>query len=117
NDQLEAWYGLPRDVHFCAKCNMSNQQPMSCNEYKHGAESAKVTMGFNEEGLCSACRFNALKWDGSIDWKERERELREVCDRFRKNDGSYDCIVGGSGGKDSAFQAHKLKYEYGMHPL
>ena len=32
-------------------------------------------------------------------------------------DGSYDCIVPGSGGKDSAFQAHILKYKYGMNPL
>ena len=41
----------------------------------------------------------------------------ELCDRFRRTDGSYDCIVPGSGGKDSFFAAHMLKYEYGMHPL
>ena len=30
---------------------------------------------------------------------------------------NYDCIVPGSGGKDSTFTAHILKYKYGMHPL
>ena len=47
----------------------------------------------------------------------REKELRELCDQYRKNDGSYDCLVPGSGGKDSFYAAHLLKYKYGMHPL
>ena len=34
-----------------------------------------------------------------------------------RKDGSYDCIVSGSGGKDSVKVAHILKYKYGMHPL
>ena len=29
----------------------------------------------------------------------------------------YDCVVPGSGGKDSAFAAHILKYKYGLNPL
>jgi N-acetyl sugar amidotransferase len=117
SDQLEALYGLPNDVKFCVRCNMSNQQPMSTNEYAHGRDSKKETMFFGEDGVCHACRFNDMKRDGEIDWEERERELLELCDRYRKTDGSYDCIVGGSGGKDSAMQSHLLKYKYGMHPL
>lgn len=38
-------------------------------------------------------------------------------DRHRSKDGSYDCIVPSSGGKDSAYVAHTLKHQYGMHPL
>ncbi|MBM3703296.1 MAG: N-acetyl sugar amidotransferase, partial [Actinobacteria bacterium] len=34
-----------------------------------------------------------------------------------RHDGYYDCLVPGSGGKDSAYQAHILKYKYGMNPL
>ena len=30
---------------------------------------------------------------------------------------TYDCLIPGSGGKDSFMQAHLLKYKYGMHPL
>ena len=45
-DELEVLYGLPRHVHFCKKCNMSNQQPMSSNEYAHSKDSKKTTMSF-----------------------------------------------------------------------
>ena len=40
-----------------------------------------------------------------------------LLDKHRRNDGQYDCLVPGSGGKDSVYQAHILKYKYGMHPL
>ena len=116
HNELEGYYGLPRDVKFCKKCNMSNQQPMSSNEYEHSSTSSKTTMQFDENGVCHACNFNELKWEQEIDWDEREKELIELCDQYRKTDGSYDCIVGGSGGKDSAMQSHLLKYKYGMNP-
>ena len=32
-------------------------------------------------------------------------------------DGSFDVVVPGSGGKDSGFVAHQLKYRFDMHPL
>jgi len=114
---LEVKYGLPKDVKFCIKCNMSNQQPMSSNEYSHSLNVKKETMSLNEDGLCYACQFNDFKKDGTINWEDREKELIELCNKYRKNDGTYDCIVGGSGGKDSAFQSHILKYKYGMNPL
>ena len=68
--ELDVFYGLPRDVKFCVRCNMSNQQPMSSNEYSHGKQSTKTTMSFDEEGVCHACRFNDMKRDGEIDWDE-----------------------------------------------
>ncbi|MDB2582743.1 N-acetyl sugar amidotransferase [Gammaproteobacteria bacterium] len=114
---LDVLYGLPKDVKFCKRCNMSNQQPMSSNEYKHGKGSIKTTLSFDENGTCHACNFHDLKYSGEIDWDEREKELVELCSKSRKNDGSYDCIVGGSGGKDSAMTSHLLKYKYGMNPL
>lgn len=117
NEDLEVFYGLPREVKFCKKCNMSNQQPMSSNEYSHSKASKKTTMVFDEYGICHACNFNRLKESGEINWEEREHELIELCNKFRRNDGRYDCIVGGSGGKDSAMQSHLLKYKYGMNPL
>ena len=43
-NDLEAYYGLPKNVQFCKKCNMSNQQPMSSNEYKHSKDSNKTTL-------------------------------------------------------------------------
>ncbi len=94
-------YHLPNEVKYCKRCTMSNQRP-------------RIT--FDEEGICSACRF-AEKKNAGINWVERERELQELCNRFRKNDGSYDVIVPCSGGKDGGFVAHLLKTKYNMHPL
>ena len=41
----------------------------------------------------------------------------KLLDKHRRNDGNWDVIVPSSGGKDSAFVAHQLKYKYGMTPL
>ena len=117
DDQLEVKYGLPREVKFCSKCNISNQQPLSTNEYENTKDSLKNTMEFDENDICHACRFHEKKRNEVIDWDEREKELIELCNQYRRNDGSYDCIVGGSGGKEGAMQSHLLKYKYGMHPL
>lgn len=113
---LEPKYGLPLDVVFCKKCVISNQRPNSAVEYKHTKNSQKATINFDKQGVCDACNF-AEKKNKVIDWKTREQELRELCERYRKTDGSYDCIVPGSGGKDSFYASHVLKTKYGMHPL
>ena len=115
-EQLEARYGLPRQVRFCRKCVMSNQKPNSCHEFEHTAHSVKKSMHIAEDGVCDACVACADKV-GKIDWQDRERQLRELCRRYRRSDGGYDCLVPGSGGKDSFYAAHLLKYKYGMHPL
>ncbi len=114
--KLEAKYGLPEEVQFCKKCVISNQRPNSAVEYAHTKQSVKKTINFDAEGVCDACRLAEQKYD-IIDWANRELQLRELCDKHRSKDGSYDCVVPGSGGKDSFFAAHMLKYKYGMHPL
>lgn len=111
----QVYYGLPEEVKFCSKCVMSNQRPTSAIEFKHTKESKKTTMNFDEEGVCDACRMAEIK--DNIDWGIREEELIKLLNKHRKNDGSYDCLVPGSGGKDSAYQAHVLKYKYNMNPL
>jgi N-acetyl sugar amidotransferase len=110
-----AYYGLPKDVKFCKKCVVSNQRPNSTVEFKNKISDNKETINFNENGICEACVFAEKK--SEIDWERRERELRDICEKFRSNNGSYDCIVPGSGGKDSFYTAHLLKYKYGMKPL
>ena len=92
---------LPKEVVFCKNCVVSNQRPRT---------------RFNKEGICSACQWSYEK-DFVVDWDKRNRELVELLDRHRSRDGSFDVIVPGSGGKDSAFVAHQLKTRYGMHPL
>jgi N-acetyl sugar amidotransferase len=115
-EALEVKYGLPEHVEFCSRCVISNQRPNSSVEYHHVRESKKKTIKFDENGVCDACNFSEKKMS-SIDWADRELELRDLCDAHRKLDGSYDCIVPGSGGKDSFYASHILKTKYGMHPL
>ena len=115
-DQMEARYGLPSKVEFCRSCVISNQRPNSTVEFVNTKDSKKTTIHLDEEGVCDACRVAQQK-EKIIDWLQREQELKDLCDRFRRSDGAYDCVVPGSGGKDSFFAAHILKYKYGMHPL
>lgn len=112
----EVKYGLPHEVAYCTRCVISNQRPNSAVEYGHTKDSKKKTIHFDKEGVCDACRTAEQK-QKTIDWNERERQLKDLCDRYRRNDGSYDCIVPGSGGKDSFYAAHLLRSKYQMHPL
>lgn len=114
-NKFEAFYGLPQDVMFCKKCVMSNQRPTSSIEFKHTKDSKKATMNFDRDGVCDACKVAEEK--EKINWGMREEELIKLLDKHRRSDGSYDCLVPGSGGKDSAYQAHILKYKYNMNPL
>ncbi|HEY1259695.1 MAG TPA: N-acetyl sugar amidotransferase [Stellaceae bacterium] len=116
SNDLEAYYGLPREVRYCATCVISNQRPNSAIEFKHTASSKKATIHLDEAGVCDACRVAEAKRT-EIDWAAREQELVELCDRHRRNDGGYDCLVPGSGGKDTVYASHILKTKYRMHPL
>jgi N-acetyl sugar amidotransferase len=114
-DARQTLFGLPAEVVFCRRCVMSNQRPSSYPEFRHTANRITPTLHIDDRGICDACRFADQK--EQIDWEARERELRALLDRYRRHDGRYDCIAPGSGGKDSAFASHVLKYRYGMHPL
>jgi len=94
-------YKLPDTVAYCKSCVISNQRPR---------------IVFDEDGICNACRFWERKHQ-IIDWYKREDELEALCQRYRRGDGSHDVLVPSSGGKDSGFVAHQLKYKYGMNPL
>ena len=113
---LEVKYGLPAEVLFCKRCVISNQRPSSAVEFRYAKNTKKNTIRFDHEGICDACRYAEKKLH-EVDWVERERSLIELCDKFRSRNGSYDCLVPGSGGKDSVFASHILKSKYGMHPL
>lgn len=107
--------GLPEQVVFCKRCVISNQRPSSTVEFKNVPDKKKETIAF-EDGICEACIF-AKKKEEEIDWTKREKELVKLCDKYRRKDGYWDCIVPGSGGKDSGYVSHILKYKYKMNPL
>lgn len=71
---------------------------------------------FDEMGICVACQSSEDKMH--INWVEKEKELRNIIEKAKKNSGnSYDCILPISGGKDSFYQAHVLTKIYKMKPL
>src|SRR3989338_6540032 len=92
-------YKLPEHVVFCKRCTISNQRPR---------------ISFDENGICSACHFSDIK-KHQIDWPRREKELADLCDRFRRDNGEFDVIVPCSGGKDGGMVGHQLKSVYGMN--
>jgi N-acetyl sugar amidotransferase len=94
-------YKLPKEVRYCRSCVVSNQRPR---------------IVFDDQGVCNACSY-AKRKRTHIAWQQRERELHDLLDRHRRDDGRFDVIVPSSGGKDSAYVAHILKHKYGMHPL
>jgi len=115
-EKRETYYGLPETIVFCNRCVMSNQRPASTPEFRNDAiNQRKVGLHIDEQGVCDACRFAELK--DEIDWEAREGELVDLLDRYRRSDGYYEVLVPGSGGKDSAYAAHVLKYKYGMKVL
>jgi N-acetyl sugar amidotransferase len=117
SEKLEAYYGLPQEVVFCKRCLMSNQRPSSYPEFKHTKDRITPTLKIDGESVCDACRWNEWKRSQRIDWEQRERELLKLLDKHRRTDGGYDCVCPGSGGKDSVYAAHVLRYKYGMNPL
>lgn len=111
----------PKKVIFCKQCLYSNQKVVPStilnDNYEH---SNRFFLRFNKDGICSACELIEKKRSRSIekiDWEKREKELNIFLEKYRSKNGYYDCIVPGSGGKDSVFQAHILKTKYGMNPL
>lgn len=89
-----------KNINYCHKCLMPDSRPR---------------VVFNEKGICNACLNMEEK--NNIDWDQRKKEFIQLIEPFRSRNGSWDCIVPWSGGKDSSSIAWKLKYEYGMNPL
>ena len=76
-------------------------------------------MEFNDEGECTGCQMAKVKAGIPMaEWDRRRDILKEMISRYRSQDGSnYDCVIAVSGGKDSYFQTHVLKEEFGLNPL
>ncbi len=74
---------------------------------------------FDEQGVCNICR-NYEKKKG-IDWEARQEALElilyEYKDRAKKTGNKYDCLVGYSGGKDTAYTLYAMVKKWDMRPL
>lgn len=66
---------------------------------------------FNAQGVCNIClEYKSFKAHGAD-------ALKKLCDQHRKTDGSPDCVLAFSGGRDSSYALHYLKKELGMNPI
>ena len=92
---------MEKNIFFrCIKCLMVSTRP-------------RIT--FDKNGVCSACiNFEERK---KINWRLREKQLKTICNKIRKNNGDHDVVVPVGGGKDSSYVAWTLKNKYNMNPI
>ena len=112
---MKTLFGLPEKVLFCKKSLISNQRPSSAVEFKHTPKSKKKTLNIDRNGLSDSWKYSRQKL--KINFNLREKELLRLLEKHRGKYGEFDCIVPGSGGKDSCYASHILKFKYGMNPL
>lgn len=85
-----------RELRRCTKCVLPHTFPY---------------ISFDSEGVCNFCREPAHT--RPFDREALERRLAPL----RSRDGSPDCVVALSGGRDSCYGLHVLKHEMGMNPV
>lgn len=66
---------------------------------------------FDTNGVCSVCR----RYQKSASLGRDELEV--ILAKHRKSDGTPDCAVMFSGGRDSSYGLHLLRRKYGMNPV
>jgi glucosamine--fructose-6-phosphate aminotransferase (isomerizing) len=66
---------------------------------------------FDEQGVCNYCREDQ---PSKVDDRST---LESVIAKYRSTDGSPDCIVALSGGRDSCYGLHVVKRELGLNPI
>jgi N-acetyl sugar amidotransferase len=83
-------------------------------------DSSDINISFDENGVCNHCREAEMKLKNGWFPNEIGRvKLNNISEKIRKsiNKGSYDSIVGVSGGVDSSYLLHLVKVEMGLNPL
>ena len=113
--KLKTLYGLPSKVVFCKKSLVSNQRPVSAVEFLHTKKTKKRTLNIDKNHISDSWKYSRFK--KRINFKKREKQLLKLLEKHRGKHGEFDCIVPSSGGKDSCYAAHLLKFKYGMNPL
>ena len=87
-------------MNYCKKCIMPNTRP---------------DQNLNNDGICNACL--SFEYQNKIDWDERKDRLNQIIDETKlKNKNGWNCVVPGSGGKDSTYQIIRAK-ELGLNPV
>jgi glutamine---fructose-6-phosphate transaminase (isomerizing) len=80
----------------CTKCILPETMPF---------------IDFDRDGVCNYCRTHVPHKPLGLE------ALRKVVEPYRSRDGSPDCLVAISGGRDSCYGLHVLKKELGLNPV
>lgn len=67
---------------------------------------------FDDKGVCNFCNnYLPISRKGTID------DLKKAIEPYRSKDGSPDCIIPFSGGRDSSYGLHYMVHELGLNPI
>jgi hypothetical protein len=69
-------------------------------------------ISYDKEGVCNYCNNYKLR-----NQPRPLDDLFRLVEPYRSKDGSYDCIVPFSGGRDSTFMLHMIKKVLGLSPI
>jgi len=94
NNEIEKNY-FPK-MNRCTKCILPETFP---------------GISFDENGVCKYCH-NAIEFS-----VKGEGELERLLNKYRNKGDKYDCIVGLSGGRDSAYILYQIVKKYKMRAL
>jgi len=83
-----------KNLKRCSKCILPESYPY---------------ISFDKNGVCNYCN--------SYSPRKLKDDLKNIFDKYRSKDGSIDCLVGLSGGRDSCYGLHLLKKKYRMNPV
>lgn len=86
-----------RKLKRCSKCLLPSTFPF---------------ISYDAAGECNYCKRYTVRKQGS-----RETEFKELMKSYRSKDGSPDCIIPFSGGRDSSYGLHYIVHELGLHPI
>ena len=92
-----------------------NQRFVSSVQHKMKPDEIKNRALFDEDGVCLSCKYFDYKDD--INWVSREKDLRFILNKHRKNSKDFDVLIPRSGGKDSIVLADIIKNKYKMNVL
>jgi glucosamine--fructose-6-phosphate aminotransferase (isomerizing) len=98
---LKTWkslYSGEVELKRCSRCLLPETMPF---------------ISFDEKGVCSYCR----DYEHRGSFLKGEKTLEEFVSKYRRASGEPDCIVGFSGGRDSAYGLDYMKNHLGLHPL
>lgn len=104
-DMMRIWerlYSGELNLRRCSKCILPETTPF---------------IEFDEDGVCNYCRNYEERQSDGYNPVKGEEALEKLVSQYRSQSGEPDCIVGLSGGRDSAYGIHYIKNKLNMNPI